>query len=81
MNPLFNLLNNTGMNNMGMNNMMPMNPMSNMMNLMNQFNQFKNNFKGDPEQQVRQMLNSGQMSQSQFNQLSQMANMFSNMFK
>lgn len=79
MNPLFNLLSNS---NMGMNNnMMPMNnPMSNIMNLMNQFNQFKNNFKGDPEQQVRQMLSSGQMSQSQFNQLSQMANMFSKMF-
>lgn len=79
MNPLFNLLSNS---NMGMNNnMMSMNnPMSNIMNLMNQFNQFKNNFKGDPEQQVRQMLSSGQMSQSQFNQLSQMANMFSKMF-
>lgn len=78
MNPLFNLLNNNGMN---MGNTMPVNnPMSNMMNLINQFNQFKNNFKGDPEQQVRQMLSSGQMSQSQFNQLSQMANMFAKMF-
>lgn len=77
MSPLFNLLNNNGM---GMNNMMPTNPMSNMMNLINQFNQFKNNFRGNPEQQVRQMLNSGQMTQNQFNQLSQMANMFSNIF-
>ena len=77
MNPLFNLLSNGNMNNTGMN---VNNPMSNIMNLMNQFNQFKNNFKGDPEQQVRQLLSSGQMTQSQFNQLSQMANMFSKMF-
>ena len=82
MNPLFNLLNNSNsINNMGTNNMMPMNnPMSNMMNLMNQFNQFKNNFRGNPEQQVKEMLSSGQMTQNQFNQLSQLANMFSKMF-
>ncbi len=80
MNPLFNLLSNGNMNNTGMNMMPVNNPMSNIMNLMNQFNQFKNNFKGNPEQQVRQLLNSGQMTQSQFNQLSQMANMFSKMF-
>ena len=82
MNPLFNLLNNSNsINNMGTNNMMPMNnPMSNIMNLMSQFNQFKNNFRGNPEQQVKEMLSSGQMTQNQFNQLSQLANMFSKMF-
>lgn len=44
-----------------------------MPNFIQQFNQFKSIFKGDPKQQVQNMLNSGQMSQSQFNQLSQMA--------
>lgn len=44
-----------------------------MPNFLQQFNQFKSIFKGDPKQQVQNMLNSGQMSQSQFNQLSQMA--------
>lgn len=38
-----------------------------------QFNQFKSTFTGDPRQQVQNMLNNGQMSQQQFNQLSQMA--------
>lgn len=50
-------------------------------NLMSQFNQFKNNFSGDPRQQVQQLLNSGQMSQQQFNQLSQAATQFQQMMK
>ena len=89
MNPLFNLLNNNmnTMNNMGMsnptyNNMNTMNnPVNNMTNLINQFNQFKQNFNGNPEQQVKQLLNSGLMSQQQFNQLSQMAKMFQGILK
>ena len=56
-NPLFNLL--------GSNLPMP--------DFLQKFNQFRSTFSGDPKQQVQQMLNSGQMSQSQFNQLSQMA--------
>lgn len=44
--------------------------------MINQFNQFKKNFVGDPEQQVRQLLDSGQMTQQQFNQLSQAATQF-----
>lgn len=46
---------------------------------MNQFNQFKNNFQGDPRQQVQQLLDTGQMSQQQFNQLSQTASQFQQM--
>lgn len=84
MNPLFNLLNNNmnTMNNMGMSNPTynNMNTM-NMTNLINQFNQFKQNFNGNPEQQVKQLLNSGQMSQQQFNQLSQIAKMFQGILK
>lgn len=65
MNPLFNLL--------GGNNAQLPGPFGNMQNFMSQFNQFKQAFQGDPKQQVQQLLNSGQMSQQQFNQISQMA--------
>ena len=56
-------------------------PNNGFFNLVNQFNQFKKNFSGDAQQQVQQMLNSGQMSQQQFNQLSQMATQFQNMMR
>ena len=46
-----------------------------MQNFMSQFNQFRQNFNNqNPQQVVQQMLDSGQMTQQQFNQLSQMAN-------
>ena len=48
-------------------------------NMLSQFNQFKQNFQGDPKQQVQDLLNSGQMTQEQFNKLSQMATQFQNM--
>lgn len=67
MNPLFNILNGG---------MQPQNPMTNMINQLNQFRQI---FQGDPKQQVQQLLNSGKMSQQQFNQLSQMATQIQNM--
>ena len=50
-------------------------------NMINQFNQFKQSFSGDPRQQVQQLLDSGQMSQQQFNQLSQMATQMQNMMR
>ena len=50
------------------------NPMSQMGNFLNQFNQFRSTFSGNPEQQVRQLIQSGRMSQEQFNQLAQTAN-------
>lgn len=49
-------------------------PTNNMTNLLSQFNQFRSTFSGNPEQQVKQLLQSGRMSQEQFNQLAQMAN-------
>ena len=52
------------------------NPMT---NIVNQLNQFRQSFSGDPKQQVQQLLNSGRMSQSQYNQLSQMATQIQNM--
>ena len=57
-------------------------PMNNgLANLMGQFNQFKKNFNGDPRQRVQELLDSGQMSQQQFNQLSQAATQFQNMMR
>lgn len=48
-------------------------PFANMSGFLNRFNQFRQGFNGNPEQMVRQMINSGQMSQEQFNQASNMA--------
>ena len=53
------------------------NPISNMTNMMKSFNQFKNTFTGDPKQTVMNLLSSGQMSQTQFGQLQEMAKQFS----
>ena len=47
----------------------------NMQNFMNQFNQFRQGIGNqNPQAMVQQLLDSGRMSQEQFNQLSQMAN-------
>ncbi len=40
--------------------------MNNMMNMLQQFMQFKNSFQGNPQQQIQQMLNSGKVSQQQY---------------
>ena len=42
--------------------------------------QFSNNFHGDARQQVQQMLNSGKISQQQYNQAYQMAGQIQKMF-
>jgi hypothetical protein len=55
------------------------NPFGNMANMLQQFQQFKSSFTGDPQQQVMQLLNSGKMSQEQFNQLQMMAKQFQGM--
>ena len=55
------------------------NGFNNPFNMISQFNQFRNNFQGNPKQQVINLLNSGQMSQDQFNQLSSMAQQFQQM--
>lgn len=49
----------------------PQNPMA---EFMNEFNQFKNSFKGDPKAEVEKLMQSGQLSQQEFNQYAQMAN-------
>ena len=54
-------------------------PFGNMQEMISRLNQFKQSFQGDPKQQVQQLLNSGQMTQAQYNQLSQMATQLQNM--
>jgi len=48
-------------------------------NIVQQFQQFRNSFRGDPRQQVQQLLNSGKVSQEQYNQAVQMANQLQKM--
>lgn len=59
-NPLFQMLGNQ----------MPMN------NIVKQFQQFRQMFQGDPRQQVQQLLNSGKVTQQQYNNAVQIANQF-----
>lgn len=57
------------------------NPLGQMGNFINQFNQFRQTFMGNPEAQVKQMLQNGQMSQAQFEQLAQTANQLRQLIK
>jgi hypothetical protein len=50
---------------------------NNPMQMIQQFAQFKNSFSGNPQQEVQKLLQSGQMNQSQLNQLQSMAQQFS----
>ncbi len=47
--------------------------------MMQMFNAFRSGFNGNAKQTVQELLNSGRMSQEQFNQLSQAASMFQQM--
>ena len=49
------------------------------MNIIQHFMQFKKNFKGNPQQQIQQMLNSGKVSQAQYNAAVQKAQMLQKM--
>ena len=51
-------------------------PFGNVLNLINQYKTFKQNFRGDPQKQVQDMLNSGQMTQEQLEQCEQIAKSF-----
>lgn len=48
-------------------------------NVMQRFLQFKQQFRGNPHEQVQQLLNSGRISQAQYNQAVQMANQLRSM--
>ena len=67
-NPLFNMLGGGPKSMSG--------PMDNFTQMIQQFNQFKNNFQGNPQQEVQKLLQSGKMTQSQLNQLQDMAKQF-----
>ena len=64
MNPLFNEMGNNNVPN----------------NFISNFQQFRQNFKGNPQEQVQQLLNSGKVSQEQYNRAVQMAQQFQRMF-
>lgn len=64
MNPLYNEMGNNNVPN----------------NFMSKFQQFRQNFKGNPQEQVQQMLNSGRVSQEQYNRAVQIAQQFQRMF-
>lgn len=51
-------------------------PFTNVVDVMNRFNQFRSTFQGNPQEKVQELLNTGQMSKEQFNQLSGMAQLF-----
>ena len=53
----------------------------NLNNIISQFNQFKQNFSGDPKQQVQQLLNSGKVTQAQYDQAVKIANALQQMMK
>lgn len=55
--------------------------MGNMGALLTQFHQFQRTFRGDPRAQVQQMLNSGKISQEQYNQAVQTANQLMRMIR
>lgn len=67
MNPLYEQMKKQGGNNQ-------------MQNMMKQFEQFKKTFSGNPQEQVQQLLNSGKVSQAQYNNAVQMAQKFRKMF-
>lgn len=54
------------------------NPFGNVFDLIQRFQKFKRDFKGDPRQQVQDLLNSGKMSQDQLDQCTSMAQQLQN---
>lgn len=54
---------------------------ANINNMMQQFKAFREAYRGDARAQVQQMLNTGRISQEQYNQAVQMANALSQMMK
>lgn len=70
-NPLFNLLgNSSNVGNFG-----------NLGKIIQQFQQFKSTFQGNAQQQVQQLLNSGKVSQADYNNAVQLANQLMKMMK
>ena len=53
----------------------------NSFDILSRFQRFKKTITGDPRQKVQDLLNSGKMSQEQFNQISQIARSFQGFLK
>ena len=54
--------------------------MNNPMQMFQQFQQFRQNFTGNPQQEVQKLLATGKMNQQQLNQLQSIAAQFQQMF-
>lgn len=56
-----------------------MQPQNQFAQMMQRFQQFRQTFQGDPRQQVQQLLNSGKVTQQQYDRAVQMAQQFQRM--
>nr|DAQ52695.1 MAG TPA: Protein of unknown function (DUF2680) [Caudoviricetes sp.] len=56
-------------------------PMGGFPQLLQQFKQFKETFQGDPKAEVEKLLQSGRLTQTQLNQLQQMAKQFQSLME
>lgn len=54
-------------------------PNNNIAQMMQRFQQFRQTFSGDPRQQIQQLMNSGKISQSDYDKAVQMAQQFQRM--
>lgn len=72
-NPLFNAM-------QGMSGNLP-GQMGQFQQMAQEFKRFKSGFNGDPQQEVQRLLNSGKMTQQQFNQLYGIARQFQSLFE
>ena len=63
------------------------NPLSQMLNsqptnnILQRFQQFRQSFKGDPQQTIQQLLQSGKVTQEQYDKAVQMAQQFKQLIK
>ena len=58
-----------------------MQPQGGTQNIVNAFRQFRQGFKGDARQQVQQLLNSGRVTQEQYNRAVQIAQQLQGILK
>ena len=56
-----------------------MQPMNGMQQMLERFRQFQQSFRGDPRQQIQQLLDSGRVTQQQYDRAVQMAQQFQRM--
>ena len=55
-------------------------PQNNMNDFINRLNYLKQTFKGDPNQKIQELMNSGKVTQEQYNQAVQQANELKKLF-